>query len=191
MNELFSHISYTIRSRRSVKPFTMNGNKIPHEQIDSLLELARWAPNHGSTEPWRFIVYSNPADFCHEHAALYKANTPEDQYIQGTYDNLYNQGNKVSHAIVAIMERGNLPKIPVFEEEWATAAAIHNILLGTAALNIASFWASGGMILKPAMHSFLKLKPEDRVMGVIYLGYTDEYPKGLRKKMVGDMTEWR
>ncbi len=191
MSELFNNIANIIKSRRSVKPFVMNGGKIPHEQIETLLELALWAPNHGSTEPWRFVVYSSPSDFCRQHAALYKANTSEAEFIQGSYDNFYTQGDKVSHAIVAIMERGNLPKIPVFEEEWATASAVQNILLGATALNIASFWSTGGMILKPAMHSFLNLKPEDRVMGVIYLGYANEYPKGVRKKTVNDITDWR
>lgn len=169
----------------------MNGSKIPDETVKDLLELANWAPNHGLTQPWRFVVYTNPADFCQQHAGLYKENTPESEYIQGTYDNLYTQGTKVSHAIVAIMERGNLPKIPVFEEEWAAAAAVQNILIGATALNIASFWSTGGMILKPAMHSFLNLGGEDRVMGVIYLGYADEYPKGVRNDTASDKTEWR
>src|SRR5215217_2784666 len=191
MTELFNNIAEIIKNRRSVKPFMMNGSKISDEQVKHLLELANWAPNHGLTQPWRFVVYSNPVDFCQQHAALYKANTPESEYIQGTYDNLYTQGTKVSHAIIAIMERGNLPKIPIFEEEWAAAAAVQNILIGATALNIASFWSTGGMILKPAMHSFLDLRDEDRVIGVIYLGYADDYPKGVRNDTVSDKTEWR
>jgi nitroreductase len=42
----------------------MNGKKIPDEQITSLFELADRAPTHGLTEPWRFIVYADPAAFC-------------------------------------------------------------------------------------------------------------------------------
>ncbi len=191
MTELFANISEIIKDRRSVKPFMMNGSKIPDEQVRALLELANWAPNHGLTQPWRFVVYSKPVDFCQQHAALYKENTPESEYIQGTYDNLYTQGTKVSHAIVAIMERGNLPKIPVFEEEWAAAAAVQNILIGATALNIASFWSTGGIILRPAMHKFLSLRDEDRIMGVIYLGYADEYPKGMRKVPITEKIEWK
>lgn len=190
MSDSFEAINKVIRSRRSVKPFMMNGGKITHEQVQSLLELADWAPTHGLTEPWRFVVYSNPSDFCHQHAELYKANTPAIEFIQGSYDNFYTQGDKVSHVIVTIMQRGNLPKIPVSEEVAATAAAIQNILLGATALNIASFWSTGGMILKPAMHSFLNLRNEDQVMGVIYLGYADDYPKGVRKVPVSEKVVW-
>lgn len=191
MSEAFNRIDHIIRSRRSVKPFLMNGGKIPDAQVQSLLELADWAPTHGLTEPWRFVVYANPANFCHRHAQLYKENTPAIHFIQGVYDNLYTQGDKVSHVIIAIMQRGNLAKIPVSEEAAATAAAIQNILLGATALNIASFWNTGGMVLKPAMHSFLNLRDEDQVMGVIYLGYADEYPKGVRKVPISEKVEWK
>ncbi len=191
MTESFNTIDHIIRSRRSVKPFMMNGGKIPDKQVQSLLELADWAPTHALTEPWRFVVYTNPSDFCHQHAGLYKQNTPATEFIQGSYDNFYTQGEKVSHAIIAIMQRGNLPKIPAFEEISATAAAIQNILLGATALNIASFWSTGGMILKPALHSFLNLRDEDQVMGVIYLSYADEYPKGVRKVPLSEKVVWK
>ena len=168
----------------------MNGGKIPDEQVQELLELADWAPTHGFTEPWRFTVYANPSDFCNQHAELYKQNTPADNYIEATYNNLYNQGNKVSHVIVVVMKRGDLPKIPAFEEVAAASAAIQNLLLGATALNIASFWSTGGMILKPAMKQFLNLRDEDEVMGVLYLGYADEYPAGIRKTPLSEKITW-
>lgn len=191
MSEPFNTLDHIIRNRRSVKPFMMNGDKIADEQVQSLLELADWAPTHALTEPWRFIVYTNPLDFCHQHAELYKQDTPAIEFVQGSYDNFYTQGDKVSHVIVTVMQRGNLAKIPVFEELAATAAAMQNILLGATALGIASFWNTGGMVLKPAMHSFLNLRDEDQVMGVIYLGYADEYPKGVRKVPLSEKVVWK
>ncbi|MBC7401197.1 MAG: nitroreductase [Mucilaginibacter sp.] len=176
----FSTISTIIKNRRTIKPFIMNGSKIPDEQITELLELADWAPTHGLTEPWRFTVYANPSQFCHAHAEMYKANTDDDGFAQGVYDNLAQQGDKASHVIIAVMQRGNLPKIPAFEEMAATACAVQNLLLGATALNLASYWGTGGMILKPAMKAFLNLRDEDEVMGVLYLGYADEQPKGIR-----------
>ena len=129
----------------------MNGKKIPDYQVRSLLELADWAPTHGLTEPWRFVVYTNPTDFCHQHAFLYKEHTPSENFSEASYNNLYTQGDKASHVIIAIMKRGDLPKIPVKEEVEAVACSIQNILLGATALNIASFWSTGGMATKPAM----------------------------------------
>ena len=186
----FSIVSDIIKSRRSTKPAVMNGGKIPHEQVKQLLELADWAPTHGFTEPWRFTIYANPANFCNQHAELYKQNTSVQDFNEAVYNNFYNQGNKVSHVIIAIMKRGDLPKIPAIEEVAAASAAIQNLLLGATALNIASFWSTGGMILKPAMKHFLNLRDEDEVMGVLYLGYADEYPAGVRKTPLEEKITW-
>src|SRR5438445_13438526 len=43
-----------IRSRRTHKAFAPE--PVPRELLDELLELARWAPNHHLTNPWRFRV---------------------------------------------------------------------------------------------------------------------------------------
>ncbi|MCC8423655.1 nitroreductase [Mucilaginibacter sp. UR6-11] len=186
----FATLSTIIKNRRTIKPFMMNGHKIPDEQVQALFELADWAPTHGLTEPWRFVVYADPLEFCPKHAGLYRENTSAEEFNQGVYDNFLHQGDKVSHVIIAVMRRGDLPKIPKFEEEAATACAIQNILLGATALGIASFWSTGGMILKPAMKTFLNLRDEDEVMGVLYLGYTDEQPQGIRRVPLTDKVSW-
>lgn len=190
MDTNFEIVAGVIKNRRTIKPFMMNGQKIDNAQVTQLLELADWAPNHGLTEPWRFVVYANPADFCSAHAALYKQNTPTEEFAQGVYDNLAHQGDKASHVIVVVMQRGNLPKIPAFEEIAATACAIENILLGATAGGFASYWGTGGMILKPAMRTFLDLDDEDEVMGVLYLGYADEQPKGIRRIPLSEKVKW-
>ena len=186
----FATISNIIKTRRSVKPAAMNGQKIPNAQVAALLELADWAPTHGYTEPWRFIVYENPADFCREHAEIYKQGVKSEDFNELTYNNLQHQGDKVSHVIIVTMKRGDLPKIPPFEEIAAVSSAIQNILLGATSLNIASFWSTGGAILKPGMKEFLQLREEDNVLGVLYLGYADQYPEGRRNTPLEEKINW-
>jgi nitroreductase len=190
MDSIFPLISYIIKQRRSTKPVVMNGKKIPDMQVHSLLELADWAPNHGFTEPWRFVVYANPPEFCHRHAELYKQSVNPDQFEQGVYDKFYYQGDKASHVIIATMKRGRLPKIPALEEIEAVACAVQNILLGATALNIASFWSTGGMALKQPMKDFLELGEEDQVIGVLYFGYAGQLPAGSRSIPLEEKIKW-
>ncbi|HEX3386289.1 MAG TPA: nitroreductase [Mucilaginibacter sp.] len=190
MDNTFATLSTIIKNRRSIKPALMNGQKVPDYQVQSLLELADWAPTHGLTEPWRFVVYANATDFCHEHARMYKEFTPAENFIEASYNNFHTQGDKASHVLVAIMKRGDLPKIPVKEEVEATACAIQNILLGATALGIASFWSTGGMITKQPMKDFLSLAEDDEVAGVIYLGHTDQHPQGNRKVPLEEKVKW-
>ncbi|MDB5112679.1 MAG: Nitroreductase [Mucilaginibacter sp.] len=190
MDNTFSALSTIIKNRRTIKPFMMNGNKIPDEQITALLELANWAPTHGLTEPWRFVVYAEPATFCLQHAEMYKADTDAESFNESVYNNLKQQGDKASHVIIAIMKRGNLPKIPVFEEMAATACAVQNLLLGATALNMASYWGTGGMALKPVMKQFLGLDVEDQVIGILYFGYAAEHPVGKRIIALNEKVKW-
>jgi len=193
MNDLFEIIASVIRNRRSVKPVKMNGKKVPDEQVRELLQLANWAPTHGRTEPWRFIVYSGDEvkEFCHRHAELYKAHTPKEKFEQANYDKQLHNGDLASHVIIAIMQRGESPKIPALEEIAATAIAIQNILLGATAAGIASFWSTGGMVHHQAMKDFLQLKKEDIVMSLLYLGYTDEQVEGKRQTGIEEKVTWK
>jgi nitroreductase len=191
-NQQFDSLQQIISNRRTIKPAQMNGNAIPNDQIEALIALADWAPTHGRTEPWRFYIYGTESKetFCAQHAELYKSNTDEAAFSVDTFNNLSNMGNQASHILIAVMKRGNLPKIPAFEEVAATAAAIQNLLLGAEALNIAAYWGTGGMILKPAMKQYLNLGDEDQVMGVLYLGYSDHKPDGKRNTPLAEKAIW-
>ena len=186
----FTTISTIIKSRRTIKPAVMNGQKIPNGHIAAMLELADWAPTHGLTEPWRFVIYENPANFCKQHAELYKQHTPTENFKDATYNNLLTIGDNASHIIVAYMKRGSNPNIPEVEELAATAAAVQNILLAATALNIAAFWSTGGMTLKPAMKGMLELGDDDQVLGLLYLGYSEQRPEGKRITPIEDKLKW-
>jgi nitroreductase len=186
----FSIVSNTIKNRRSIKPAMMNGNKIPNGHVAALLELADWAPNHGNTQPWQFVVYADAAKFCAQHAELYQQNTAAENFNPTTFNNLTHMGDNVSHIVIASMKRGDLPKIPPFEEVAAASAAVQNLLIGATALNIASFWSTGGMTLRPEFKTFLGLGDDDNVLGILYLGYADEHPEGKRKVPVEDKVKW-
>lgn len=171
----------------------MNGKKIPDHQVKEILQLANWAPTHGRTEPWRFIVYSDEKvkEFCYQHAELYKSNTPPEKFEQANYDKQLHNGDLASHIIIAVMQRGSLAKIPALEEIAATAIAIQNILLGATAAGITTFLSTSGMTHHPAMKNFLDLKQEDVVMGILYLGYSDEKMEGKRQTGIEEKVIWK
>ncbi len=45
-----------IRTRRSLKPNLLKPDPVDRALLERLFEAANWAPSHGLTEPWRFIV---------------------------------------------------------------------------------------------------------------------------------------
>jgi nitroreductase len=188
----FTALQETVVNRRSTKPAVLNGKKIADEQIRQLLELANWAPTHGNTEPWRFIVYSEEAvqRFCQEHAGLYKQFTPQEKFTAAKYEKQLHNGDKASHLIVVYMKRGSNPNITAREELCATAAAVENILLGAEALGIAVLWSTGGMLLHPVMHEYFGLESEDVLLGMLYMGYTDEPVKPGKRGPAEEKISW-
>lgn len=181
----FEQISAVIRARHTTKAVAMNGREVPDEHIQNIIALADWAPTHGQTEPWRFFVFAGEAlkKFGCFHAGLYWEETPEDKRVQAKYDKLILSAERASHLIIAVMKRSIASKIPEKEERAAVAASIQNILLGATALGIATFWSTGGMTYHPELKRYLQLAEEDSIIGLLYLGYTDE-PERKRKRNI-------
>lgn len=192
-NNQFDAVANTIKGRRSIGWAKMNGAKVADSDVLALLELANWAPNHGKIEPWRFFVYTGEAltQFGKQHADLYWANTAEDKRQEATYTRLEHNVDKASHLIIAVMKRLPESKFPLVEDIAAASAATQNILLGATAMGIASFWSTGGMTHHAAMKELLGLSADDVVLGLIYLGYTDEPAKeGVRTTPVSEKVKW-
>src|SRR3712207_5313510 len=47
-----------VRGRRSVRAFSPQ--PLAREQIEAVLEAARWAPSPHGRQPWRFVVVESP-----------------------------------------------------------------------------------------------------------------------------------
>src|SRR5579872_6519950 len=116
-------VEEAIRDRRTHKAF--QAEPVPRQELDELLELARWAPNHHLTNPWRFRVLG-PAAL----ARLKAAAGPE-------------AAAKLDRAptLVAVTAR-TTPEDPVQDEEdlCATAAATYAVLLADHGRGLAGYW---------------------------------------------------
>ena len=53
-----SEITDLIKNRRTVYPEQYTDRKVQKDQIELILKNAQWAPTHGNTQPWRFLVYT-------------------------------------------------------------------------------------------------------------------------------------
>ena len=76
------------------------------------------------------------------------------------------------------------------EEIAAASCAVQNILLGAAALDIATLWSTGGMTLTPAMKNHFQLSEQDEILGILFLGKTDEHVEGKRKIALNEKIVW-
>lgn len=189
-----SEITALIKDRRTIYPEQFSDRKIHREQVEVLLNNAIWAPNHGSTQPWKFKVFLDKgreqlSNFLSEY---YKENTPTEEFGELKYNKLKNRPLMAGAVIAVSLHRDPNSRIPELEEIEAVACAIQNMYLTCTAWGLGGFWSSPSMIYTPAMNAFLGLEENDKCLALFYVGYPKpefEWPKGHRKP-IEYFTEW-
>lgn len=186
-------IEQRIVNRRNVKPQHFNGELLSDNLIMDVLSAANWAPTHGYTEPWRFVVFSGDArkNLATFQAEAYKDISAKDEFLEAKYQKLLATPLLASH-IVAVVSKNSKSKIPFIEEIVATACAVQNILLLAAENKVAVHWTSGGMTYTDEMKEFLGFSTEDQVLGFLYMGKCNERinQEGRRLSAIDDKINW-
>jgi nitroreductase len=141
-----------IRSRRTHKAY--GPEPVDRETLDELLELARWAPNHHLTIPWRFRVLG-PQTL----AALKEAAGPE-------------AAAKLDRAPTLIAASFVRSDDPLQDEEDLCAAAVatYIVLLAAHARGLAGYWRTPGVLRTPEGCAAIGLPDDERFIGLIHLG---------------------
>ena len=191
-SDAIDSLTHIIRSRRSTKPRSFNGQPIDDTIVWEILENANWAPTHGLTQPWRFQVYTGEglqvlANF---QAQWYKDTMPETSFRSDKFERLKSNVLKSSHVVVISMKRQDSGTIPEVEEIEAIACAVQNMALTAAAYGICSFWGSGGPTYTDAMKNFLGLREQDRCLGYLYLGYSDKPSTRSVRSPIQEKVQW-
>jgi nitroreductase len=146
-------VETAIRTRRTHKAF--GPEPLPREEIDALLELASWAPNHNLTVPWRFRVVG-PETL----RRLKEVAGPEG-------------AAKLDRAPTLIVVSCVLSGDPVEEEEdlHATAAASYIVLLAAHDRGYAGYWRTPGILRTPDGRAAVGIGEEERFVGLLHLGH--------------------
>src|SRR6202142_2203950 len=145
-------IEEAIRTRRTHKAF--GSEPLERETLDELFELARWAPNHHGTNPWRFHVLGRDALARLKHAA-----GPE-------------HAAKLDRAPTLIVVSAALGGDELQDEEdlHATAIAAYILLLAAHARGFAGYWRTPAVLRTPEGREAVGLPDEERVLGLLHLG---------------------
>jgi nitroreductase len=146
-------VETAIRTRRTHKAF--GPEPLSREQLEELLELASWAPNHHLTVPWRFRVVGPGA-----LARLKLAAGPED-------------AAKLDRCPTLVVVSAAAGADPVAAEEDlnATAVAAYIVLLAAHARGLAGYWRTPGLLREPAGRAAVGLPEGERFVGLLHLGF--------------------
>jgi nitroreductase len=141
-----------IRSRRTHKQY--GAAPLTEAAVRDLLDLARFAPNHHLTQPWRFRALGPETRARIEAAAGAK------------------EAMKLRRAPTLVLATAKLSGDQRTDEEdlHATAAAVYAVLLGATERGLASYWRTPACFEEPAVREVLGLGADERVVALIHLG---------------------
>jgi nitroreductase len=165
-------VETAIRTRRTHKAF--GPEPLPREQIEELLELARWAPNHNLTAPWRFRVVG-PRTL----ARLKEVAGPEG-------------AAKLDRAPTLIVVSCVLPEDPVQSEEdlHATAVAAYIVLLAAHGRGLAGYWRTPGLLRSAEGLAAVDLPAGERFVGLLHLGRSRQEKEPPERPPVAQTTTY-
>jgi nitroreductase len=161
-----------IRTRRTHKAF--EPDPVDRETIDELLELARWAPNHQLTEPWRFRVVGPEA-----FRRLVRAGEPSEE-------------SKLSRAPTLIVASAKLTGDDYQNREdlLATACAVYIVLLAAHSRGLASYWRTPALFETPAGRAAAGLADDEEFVGLIHLGRPATSPAARERRPTSEYVEF-
>jgi nitroreductase len=143
-----------IRTRRTHKAYSPE--PLDRATLDELFELARWAPNHNLTNPWRFRVLG-------PHAL--------ERLKEATGDRV--QAAKLDRAPTLVAVSATQSGDPVTDEEdvLATGTAAYVVLLAAHGRGLAGYWRTPGVLRTAEGRAALQVPAGERLLGLLYLGY--------------------
>jgi nitroreductase len=144
-----------IRGRRTHKAYWPE--PVERATLDELFELARWAPNHHLTNPWRFRVLGPDA--------LARLKAASDALDVGSGAKLERAPTLVA---VSVTQAGD----PVTDEEDALAGAVaaYIVLLAAHARGLAGYWRTPAVLRSASGRLALGIGDDERVLGLLHLG---------------------
>jgi nitroreductase len=163
-------VETAIRTRRTHKAF--EPAPLPRETLDELLDLARWAPNHHLTAPWRFRVIG-PASL----QRLKRAAGPES-------------APKLDRAPTLVVASAVLTGDAEQDEEdlHATAVACYIVLLAAHGRGLAGYWRTPEALRTDPGRRAVGLPDGEQFVGLLHLGRPKQEQRPPERPPASDTT---
>jgi nitroreductase len=162
-----------IRTRRTHKAYAPA--PVDRATLDELFELARWAPNHNLTNPWRFRVLGP--------AALERLKAAAGPEAAAKLD------RAPTLVAVSVAQSG---EDPVRDEEDLIAASLagYIVLLAAHGRGLAGYWRTPGVLRTDAGRAALGAGAGERLLGLLHLGPPRQEREAPERAPTGDVVTY-
>lgn len=170
-------IERAVRSRRTIHLF--HPDRVPSsEDVLSAIDLARWAPNHYVTEPWRFYLLGRESAGA---IARLNASLVAEARGEAAGHAKLEQWLEVPGWLVVMCARSDDERRQQ-EDYAACCCAVQNLQLVLWSRGIGTKWTTGDVTRAPGFFEILKVDPADEMLvSMLWYGYAADVPAPSRK----------
>lgn len=161
-----------IRTRRTHKAY--GPEPIDRATLLELFELARWAPNHHLTNPWRFRVLGPQA------RALLAREAELEQ--PGSARKLERAPTLI---VVGVVPQGDQSQ--QHDDLLAAAVAAYIVLLAAHARGLAGYWRTLPILERSAVRAGLEIPAAEQAIGLLHLGRPVQEQRAPERAPVEDI----
>jgi nitroreductase len=162
-----------IRQRRTHKAY--GAEPVDRATLEELFELARWAPNHHLTNPWRFRVLGPEA-----LARLKDAAGPE---AAGKLD------RAPTLVAVSVTQSGD-DAVADEEDLLAASIAAYIVLLAAHGRGLAGYWRTPAVLRTEAGRAALGVPDGERLIALLHLGPPRQEREAPGRAPTGDVVTY-
>jgi nitroreductase len=161
-------VEKAIRSRRTIKAF--DPRPLERETLMELLELARWAPNHHLTNPWRFRVVGPRAlerlkRAAGELAAAEAEGADPAEVARAAAAKLDRAPTLLVCSVVCSED-----PVEMEEDRHAAAVAAYIVLLAAHGRGLAGYWRTPAVLRTQSGRQAVGLGDDEGFVGLLHLG---------------------
>jgi nitroreductase len=157
-----------IRTRRTHKAY--GPEPVERGTLEELFELARWAPNHNLTNPWRFRVVGPEALERLKEAAGPEAAAKLDR--------------APTLVVASVVQTGD--EVQEVEDVCAAACAAYIVLLAAHGRGLAGYWRTPAVLTTEEGRRAVGVPEGERVLGLIHLGRPRQAKEAPERAPTGD-----
>jgi nitroreductase len=171
-------VAALLGARRTIHDFRPDAP--PLETIRRAIDLARWAPNHRLTEPWRFYLLgpetaARVADLNAELVAAKEGPVAAEDKRR--------RWRAVPGWVAVTSARGD-DALREREDYAACCCAIQNLMLYLWSEEIGVKWTTGQVTREPRFYDLIWADPvRETVVGLLWYGYPAEVPRTARRPL--------
>jgi len=164
-----------IKNRRSVRAYS--SKEVSREEVEKLIDAARWAPSAGNIQPWEFVVVRDA-----EIRRRLSMAALNQRFIEEAPIAVVVCANE-SHSEGGYGVRGKT--LYCLQD---TAAAIQNLLLAAYALGFGTCWI--GAFREEEARRILDVPIGVRPVAIVSVGYPIEKPKNPPRRSIREIIHY-